>query len=233
MQNPFEIVIHNQGEDEKILKVWRHHPITLVPVILRIMAFVAIPLLLLFLTGLSMFGSVWLFGMFLVIVAIVLTYAAHEWVSWYNDAYILTSERIVDVAQDGFFHRRFSEATLDNIQDIKYEYEGFLQTMFDYGDVEVATAGPIENIKMWSIRDPQQQAIYLLKEREKYMEEQGQDDSLSAEELIQLLTKHRKDLDQLAKQEKEDMVKKGQEQIEKIKQERAGRHKHKRTGKGE
>jgi uncharacterized membrane protein YdbT with pleckstrin-like domain len=222
MINPFEITIQNQAEDEQIVKVWRHHPVTLIRPIFRVLAFLIIPIALLFITGLAMFTHPLLFVLYVAIIAVVVTYAAYEWVSWYNDVYILTNYRMIDVAQDGFFNRRFAEASLDKIQDISFQIRGLLQTVLNYGDVLVQTAGPIANISMQGVASPESQTIYLLQHRGEYLKDQ--DDSLTAEELVELLTKHRKDIEKLATKEKEEMVKKGEEQVAEIKKER-----HKRT----
>ncbi|MDP4000315.1 MAG: PH domain-containing protein [bacterium] len=200
MLNPFDITIQNQAEDEEIVRVWRHHPVTLVPPAFRVLAFALIPLVLLLITGFAIFGSPWLFGLFVVIVALVVTYAAYEWVSWWGDVYILTNYRIIDVEQRGFFHRNFAETTLDKIQDISHEISGFLPTVFDFGTVLVQTAGSLANIDMNDVRKPQQQAVYLLRAQQAYLENDNKD--ISAKELIELLTKHRSRLDDLAEEDR-------------------------------
>ena len=213
MQNPFEITLENQAEDEEILRIWRHHPITLVGPILRVLAFALVPVILLLVTGFAIFGSIILFAIFLVILAIVITYAAYEWVSWYSDIFVLTNYRVVDVQQDGFFDRRFSEASLVNIQDVSHEVTGVFQTLFNFGNVLVQTAGAEVKIQMRDIAKPQQQAVFILKEEQKATA--AQDDSLSAEDLIRLLAKHKNDLDDIAKDEKDAKVEEVEEQLKK------------------
>ncbi|HEY8109207.1 MAG TPA: PH domain-containing protein [Patescibacteria group bacterium] len=200
MLNPFDITIQNQADDEEIVRVWRHHPVTLVPPALRVIAFALIPLALLFITGFALFGSALLFGLFVVILALVLTYAAYEWVSWWGDVYILTNYRIIDVEQRGFFHRSFSEATLGKIQDISHEVSGFLPTVFNFGNVLVQTAGSLPNIDLNDVKKPQDQALYLLRAQQAYLENEDKD--ISAGELIELLTKHRGRLDELAEEDR-------------------------------
>lgn len=200
MLNPFDITIQNQADDEEIVRIWRHHPITLVPPAARVLAFVLIPLVLLLITGFAIFGNPLLFGMFVVILGLVVTYAAYEWVSWWGDVYILTNYRVIDVEQRGFFHRSFAEATLGKIQDISHEVSGFLPTVFNFGDVMVQTAGSQPNIDMNDIQKPQQQSLYLLRAQQAYLEHEDKD--ISAAELIKLLTKHRSRLDDLAEEDR-------------------------------
>jgi uncharacterized membrane protein YdbT with pleckstrin-like domain len=219
MQNPFEIVLENQSEDEDIKRIWRHHPVTLIAPVARVLAFALIPIALLLISGLAMFTSVWLFVIFVIILAITATYAAYEWVSWYNDVFVLTNYRVVDVQQDGFFSRKFSEASLSNIQDVSHEVHGVMQTFFNYGNVLVQTAGAETKINMHDVGEPQQQAVFILKEQQKHVAEQ--DTSLSAEDLIRLLAKHKEDLDEIAKTDKESKVQEVDEQLKKARGEKA------------
>lgn len=223
MLNPFDITIQNQAEDENIIKVWRHHPFTLIKPVLKIAAFLLIPLALFVITGPSMFSSPFLFVLFLLIVAMSGTFAAYQWVSWYGDVYVLTNYRIVDVEQTGFFHRNFSETTLNNIQDISHEVSGVPQTVFNYGDVLVQTAGSIANISLDDISNPQQQSVYLLKHQQEYLEQH--DDEMSAEKLLKLLAKHGKHLDKIAEMEKDEQRQANEEQMAKARQAKQGRKK--------
>lgn len=216
MINPFDITIQNQADDEKIIKVWRHHPFTLIKPVLKVAAFLLIPLALFAITGPSMFSSPFLFVLFLLIIAISGTFAAYQWVSWYGDVYVLTNYRVVDVEQEGFFHRNFSETTLNNIQDISHEVSGVPQTIFNYGDVVVQTAGALPNISLNDIGDPQQQSVYLLKHQQEYLE--SHDDEMSAEKLLKLLAKHGGELDKIAELEKDEKRRANQEQTERATQ---------------
>lgn len=199
MQNPFDVTIQNQADDEQITKIWRHHPVTLIKPGLRVLALALVPFLLFVFTGFSMFVSTILLTIFLVIGAMVLTYAAYEWVSWYGDVYVLTNYRLIDIEQRGFFHRKFSEAPLSRIQDVNFEISGVTQTFFNYGNVVAQTAGTEANLTLDSVKDPQQQNIYILKKQQELLDKKDQ--PLSADELIKLLAKHRQNLDELAKKE--------------------------------
>ncbi len=196
MHNPFEVTLENQADDEKILCVWRHHPVTLFKPALRSLAFMVLPILITIITGFSWLSNIFLFGLFIVIVLMCLTYAASEWVSWYNDIYILTSYRVIDVQQEGFFHRTFKEASLSRIQDITYEVKGVMASVFNYGLVEVQTAGTENAIKMTQVSDPAKQSKIIGREQQRFADDNP--NSLSADELVSLLAKHRKDLDKLA-----------------------------------
>lgn len=62
-------------------------------------------------------------------------------IDYYLDVWIITSERIIDIEQRGFFSRVISEQKLFRIQDVTSEVHGFWPTVLRYGDVHIQTAG--------------------------------------------------------------------------------------------
>ena len=77
------------------------------------------------------------------------------WV-WYWNAFIVTSERIVDVDQRGFFHRTVSEAAFDKVQDVSYAIKGMLGTILRFGTIEIQTAGNATNLELQHVHDPKE-----------------------------------------------------------------------------
>ncbi len=213
MINPFDVEIQNQADDEEIIRVWRRHPVTLLGPAFKTLAFAAIPIALLLITGLSMFGNPVLFVLFVVILGIVVTFGAYQWVSWYGDVYILTNYRIIDVEQQGFFRRSFAETTLNNIQDISHDVSGIAATLWDYGTIIVQTAGASQDISLNNVGHPQRQSVYLLKNQQQYLKDH--DDQMSAEKLITLLAKHGDKLDKIAQMEQDEKTQATEEQIKK------------------
>lgn len=69
----------------------------------------------------------------------------YELMLYLLDNWIVTNERILDIVQKGFFNRTTSELSLHKVQDITVKTHGFIQTMFDFGDVEIETAGAALN----------------------------------------------------------------------------------------
>ena len=52
------------------------------------------------------------------------------------DTWIVTSERIIDISQIGLFKRKVSELHLTSIEDISVNTNGFIQSHFDFGNLE-------------------------------------------------------------------------------------------------
>ena len=84
----------------------------------------------------------------------VLALLLYGFVDYYLDIYIVTDRRIVDIEQNGFFHRQISELYLREVQDVKAKVYGFFPTMLHFGQVIIQTAGKIENFTFDSIPHP-------------------------------------------------------------------------------
>lgn len=60
---------------------------------------------------------------------------------FFLDRWIVTNKHIVNIEQHTMFHRTLSKQELERVQDVTSEMNGLLQTLFNYGDVSVQTAG--------------------------------------------------------------------------------------------
>ncbi|MCX6781110.1 MAG: PH domain-containing protein [Candidatus Magasanikbacteria bacterium] len=64
---------------------------------------------------------------------------------WFHNVFVVTSCRIIDFDQRGFFERVVSQSSLDQIQDVSFHIHGAAQTFFRYGDVNIKTGwGSVE-----------------------------------------------------------------------------------------
>jgi uncharacterized membrane protein YdbT with pleckstrin-like domain len=159
---------------ERHVAVIRRHPITLLPLFLSaLLLFLIIPVAffgapavfpavfidparrVLGVMGLSLF---FLFG---------LLFLFQTFMEYWLDVAVLTDKRIVDIDQTGLFNRSISELRLHRIQDVTAETKGFLQSMFDYGDVYVQTAGEKQRFEFFAVARPNDAAKQILDLAEK------------------------------------------------------------------
>ncbi len=70
------------------------------------------------------------------------------------DTWIVTNDRILDIVQRGFFYRTVSELNLAKIQDISVRMKGIMQTVFDYGDIEIQSAGTVNKFLFRQVSHP-------------------------------------------------------------------------------
>jgi membrane protein YdbS with pleckstrin-like domain len=79
-----------------------------------------------------------------------------SFIDYYLDIWIITSERIIDIEQHGFFSRVIAEHKLFRIQDVTSEVHGVIPTMLKFGDVHVQTAGSKERFFFHQIPNPEE-----------------------------------------------------------------------------
>lgn len=70
------------------------------------------------------------------------------------DTWIVTNERVLDIIQKSFFFRTVSELDLTRVQDISVRTSGFIQTVFDFGDVEIQSAGAMNKFRFRQVAHP-------------------------------------------------------------------------------
>ncbi len=70
---------------------------------------------------------------------VTLLFWIYEWVGWYYTVYILTTQRLIEVKQKGFFNRRVREFPLDKIQNVNYHIKGFMAVVFHFGTITAQT----------------------------------------------------------------------------------------------
>jgi membrane protein YdbS with pleckstrin-like domain len=78
----------------------------------------------------------------------------YDMMNYLLDNWIVTDERIIDIVQHGFFNRTVAELDLVKVQDISVKMTGLIQTIFDYGDVDIQTAGATNKFKFKQIPHP-------------------------------------------------------------------------------
>ena len=71
------------------------------------------------------------------------------------DNWIVTTKRVIDSLQNGFFNRRVAELQLNKIQDVSYRVAGLMATFFNYGIVEIQTAGKDNKFFFEQVPNPQ------------------------------------------------------------------------------
>lgn len=58
---------------------------------------------------------------------------------------IITNDNVTQIMQVGLFHRKISEVSMANVEDVTANQKGILQTFFNYGDIHIETAGEQNN----------------------------------------------------------------------------------------
>ena len=86
---------------------------------------------------------------------------------------MVTNEHIIDIEQKTVFNRIVAKLELERIQDVTAETKGFMQTVFNYGDVYIQTAGERERFVFKDVPSPQFVADIILRTVDK-LEKKGE-----------------------------------------------------------
>ncbi len=145
-------------EGEEVILFLHRHWYTLFGKILFVIAGVCIPFVLVVVFG-SLILQYQLMSVFVMIWSLwimILWYITFYILAMYTlETWVVTNIRIINSTQCGFFDRRISELSLDNIQDISVNMEGIVPTMMNYGHVEIQTAATERRFNFVDVPNPQ------------------------------------------------------------------------------
>lgn len=162
-QNPIKISFQDQEEDEKILLLLRSHPVTNIPWIFITFLFTAIPLVFsLFNFKFFTFGGINFsdiplsFTIFFLIFyyLVVFNYALINFMNWYYNVFLVTQKRVVDIDFFDLVYHNVALTKVNLIQDADYTQVGFIQSLFDYGNVFIQTAADKPNFEALKVPKP-------------------------------------------------------------------------------
>ncbi len=105
-----------------------------------------------------------------VLLALILFVAT---VIYHESRLVITDRTITEVAQEGLFNRKISQLTLGNIEDVTANRRGLVQTMLNFGTLNIQTAGETENFYFLFCPEPDHFAKMILELRERFLELHG------------------------------------------------------------
>lgn len=133
---------------EEVVFVLRRHPLTILPTLIGYVLIVIFPFVVQWYIT-TMQPELWLSPVYqpLIILGISMIFLIGwlmlflNFLDYYLDMWIVTTKRILNIEQTGLFSRTVSEIRLHRVQDVTSSVKGFWATLFDYGQLDVQTAG--------------------------------------------------------------------------------------------
>lgn len=157
------LIFPGQREGEEVLSVIRKHSIIFFKIILAFLLVIVVPISVSYFAWFRFFpinqyferGAI--FELALSIIALYgLLFTCIKWINEEFDVFIVTTDRLIDITQTSFFNRSVTSTPLEHIQDTTGKINGFLPTLFQYGDVTVQTAGAsVNDIFIDHVHDPE------------------------------------------------------------------------------
>ncbi len=81
--------------------------------------------------------------------------AFNAFTQYFLNVWVITTQRIVEIRQYGFFDRKVSSFLLGRVQDVTTTVDGILADLFGFGTVQVETAGTASHqFVMDGVADP-------------------------------------------------------------------------------
>ncbi len=140
-------------EDEEAIRVIRRYPLSFSFKIILAVILIALPFFLMY--PLFQWRS-WGLIIFALLLLIAFGYSLRVLVVWYFNVFIITSRRVIDIDQRGFFDRTVSGVDYSRIRDVAFHTKGLLQTIFHYGTVLIEIAGTNVRLEIRNIKNPQE-----------------------------------------------------------------------------
>lgn len=167
--------------DEEVLLFMHRHWYTLISKIIYTFLGALLPFILI-----TLFGQIII--SYKLASLVVFLFSAYYMVLWYvvgytitmyvMDIWIVTDQRIIDSTQQGFFNRTISEISLGNIQDISTVIVGAIPTMFNYGNLDVQSAGAVDHFEFKQIPNPQNVKDVITKAVSEYKDKHFKSEAL-------------------------------------------------------
>lgn len=107
-----------------------------------------------------------------------------NFLDYYLDAWLLTSDGIIDVAWHGWFHRSSSRVLYSDIQGVSYEIQGAMGTLLRYGTVSVEKISTGKEIALEYVSHPRRIEAKILQQMEEYMHRKNLKDAGAVQEIL-------------------------------------------------
>lgn len=166
--HPHVFDFQERDDDEVVLLVARQHWFTNVRWVLISLFMVFVPSLFRFVPTLLNIPAAYIFVGYLFWFLITFAYAFESFLSWYFNVYIITSKRVIDIDFNNLLTKKYSEATIDAIQDVTSAVIGAIPTVFNYGNVLIQTAAEVNELEFERVANPEKIIKVLQEIRDQY-----------------------------------------------------------------
>lgn len=189
---PKKTYFPGQKENEEIVLFIRRHWITFVPTLLITLMIIVVPVVVmtLIIRGFHVELSSVIYNYIILalsaFILFVLTFLIISWISYYFDVLIVTDERLVNIEQDGLFNRHISQLDLLRVQNVSTSVKGMFATFFNYGILDVQTAGDnskkkenLSDFTMEAMPNPQKIAETILDYNQRLIKKHAQEEAMT------------------------------------------------------
>ncbi|MBP7876253.1 hypothetical protein KA012_04635 [Candidatus Woesebacteria bacterium] len=154
LPKPIHTAFATQEDEEQLILLLRRHPVTQVGWIVIAVIAAIIPVIYNPGSFFTFLPAGYSFAVTVGWYAAVMMFVLQSFLTWYYNVLIITDERVVDVDFISLLYRSVTSAKISNIEDVTSTAGGALQTVFDFGNVTVQTAGAKPEIEFSDVPHP-------------------------------------------------------------------------------
>ena len=168
-------------EQERITRIIRRYGLTLFWWWLTVFIFIVLPFFFMFwlfnhgVWGQILFITPLILGILLLIRILFV---------WQKNILVITTHRIIDIDQRGFFDQVISNVMYDQVEDVMGRIKGFFGTIFRYGHVNIQSGNGKVQVMVDRIKQPVFVQQEIMELRDKYMSKYVHDFSDDVAEVI-------------------------------------------------
>ncbi|HET6924430.1 MAG TPA: PH domain-containing protein [Candidatus Saccharimonadales bacterium] len=174
-ENPYNNPLRVMSPGERELGEIRRHPFGLFGVyfgaaVIIILVGVGAALLPSFAPSLSVAtrNLAYIIAVFVAIFVLIFTYIAA--VIYHGNRWILTSDSITQISQVSLFRKQTSQLSLANLEDVTFDQNGLIPTMFGFGTLKVETAGERSKFQFPFCPNPSKYARDIIQAHEEFIQ---------------------------------------------------------------
>ncbi|MBI2117511.1 hypothetical protein HYT95_01295 [Candidatus Peregrinibacteria bacterium] len=102
----------------------------------------------------------------------------------YLDAWIVTDAAIINVEWFGWFHRKSTRILYSDIEEVSYEIQGILATLFRYGTLSIERVATGSVVDLDYVKSPREVESMILRNMETYLRTKNLKDATHVQEIL-------------------------------------------------
>ncbi|HEY2003998.1 MAG TPA: PH domain-containing protein [Candidatus Saccharimonadia bacterium] len=162
---------------EQITRIIHRHPLTLLPTLFTSVLLILVALAFAFGEGrypdTIPFPRLMVFALVVILLVLAALIFLIGLFVYQRNVLIFTNVHLLVAEQYGLFSHRISQVAFVRVQDVTGTRKGIARTIFNYGDVEIESAGAEEKFIFRGASDPQEIADEALEIHERFLHSQG------------------------------------------------------------
>lgn len=122
----------------------------------------------------------------------------------YLDAWLVTDAAVIAVEWFGWFHRRSTRILYSDIEEVRYEVQGILATVFRYGTVSLERVSTGAVVELDCVPHPREVTGTILRSMEEYLHTKNLKDAKNVQEILSTIVAEQLQLRDIGDAEEEE-----------------------------